>query len=95
MALVLNFFLLGNTQLVLEWGIGTAVFARCLLDKIGTEDQIVNNLGSGFPATPFAIVVVCYSQDFLQWTGYPIVLQSSDILKTPPFCHLNTLESRI
>ncbi len=56
-----EFFLLGNTQLVLEWGIGTAVFARCLLDKIGTEDQIVNKLGSGFPATPFAIVVVCYS----------------------------------
>jgi palmitoyltransferase len=60
-ALILNFFLLGNTQLVLEWGIGTAVFARYLLDKIGTEDQIVNKLGSGFPATPFAIVVVCYS----------------------------------
>ncbi|KAH8933500.1 hypothetical protein BDL97_18G033200, partial [Sphagnum fallax] len=52
--------------LVLECGIGTAVFARCLLDKIGTEDQIVNKLGSGFPATPFAIVVaVCTVLAFL------------------------------
>lgn len=45
-------------QLVVEWGIGAAVFIRCLVDRKGTLDQIYSKLGNGFSMFPFASVVV-------------------------------------
>lgn len=47
-------------QLVVEWGIGAAVFIRCFVDRRGTENQIVDKLGNGFSTAPFAAVVVLY-----------------------------------
>lgn len=44
--------------LVVEWGIGAAVFIRCLVDRKGTLDQIYSKLGNGFSMFPFASVVL-------------------------------------
>ncbi|KAG0593250.1 hypothetical protein KC19_1G315600 [Ceratodon purpureus] len=52
--------------LVLEWGIGAAVFIRCFVDRRGTLDQIYSKLGNGFSMFPFAcIVLVCTLVAFL------------------------------
>lgn len=45
-------------QLVVEWGIGAAVFIRCFVDRRGTLDQIYSKLGNGFSMVPFASIVV-------------------------------------
>lgn len=45
-------------QLVLEWGIGAAVFIRCFVDRRGTLNQIYSKLGNGFSMFPFACIVV-------------------------------------
>ncbi|XP_024390062.1 protein S-acyltransferase 21 [Physcomitrium patens] len=44
--------------LVIEWGIGAAVFIRCFVDRKGTLDQIYDKLGNGFSMIPFAAVVL-------------------------------------
>lgn len=52
--------------LVVEWGIGAAVFIRCFVDRRGTLDQIYSKLGNGFSMAPFAsIVLVCTLVAFL------------------------------
>ncbi|XP_058090571.1 probable protein S-acyltransferase 19 isoform X1 [Magnolia sinica] len=43
--------------LVIECGVGIAVFVRCFVDRKGTENQISDKLGEGFTRAPFATVV--------------------------------------
>ena len=45
-------------QLVMNWGIGIAVFVRCFVDKHDVDKQIVEKLGNGFSRILFAIIVV-------------------------------------
>ncbi|XP_043701440.1 probable protein S-acyltransferase 19 [Telopea speciosissima] len=46
--------------LVIEAGVGIAVFVRCFVDKRNMENQIIERLGNGFSRAPFAAVVaVC------------------------------------
>ncbi|XP_042495929.1 probable protein S-acyltransferase 19 [Macadamia integrifolia] len=46
--------------LVIEAGVGIAVFVRCFVDKGNMENQIIDRLGNGFSRAPFAAVVaVC------------------------------------
>uniref|UniRef100_A0A2N9F8M4 S-acyltransferase n=1 Tax=Fagus sylvatica TaxID=28930 RepID=A0A2N9F8M4_FAGSY len=52
--------------LIVECGVGIAVFVRCFVDKKGTENQIAQKLGVGFSRPPFAIVVaLCTAVSFL------------------------------
>ena len=45
-------------QLIVECGVGIAVFVRCFVDRKGMNHQIAEKLGVGFSQIPFAIVVV-------------------------------------
>ena len=45
-------------QLVLEAGVGIAVFVRCFVNKQSMKIEIVETLGNGFSVAPFATVVV-------------------------------------
>ncbi|KAL5557689.1 hypothetical protein UlMin_033900 [Ulmus minor] len=52
--------------LIVECGVGIAVFVRCFVDKKGMNHQIAEKLGVGFSQIPFAIVVgLCTSISFL------------------------------
>ncbi|XP_075667032.1 protein S-acyltransferase 21 [Castanea sativa] len=52
--------------LLVECGVGIAVFVRCFVDKKGIENQISEKLGDGFSRPPFAIVVaLCTAVSFL------------------------------
>lgn len=46
-------------QLIIEFGVGIAVFVRCFVDRGGMENEIAERLGIGFSRPPFATVVVC------------------------------------
>jgi len=46
-------------KLVLEAGVGIAVFVRCFVNKKSMKVEIVDTLGNGFSIAPFATVVVC------------------------------------
>jgi palmitoyltransferase len=46
-------------KLVLEAGVGIAVFVRCFVNKQSMKVEIVDTLGNGFSIAPFATVVVC------------------------------------
>lgn len=45
-------------QLVIEAGVGIAVFVRFFVNKRGMESEIIDRLGNGFSRPPFATVVV-------------------------------------
>jgi len=45
-------------QLVIEAGVGIAVFVRFFVNKRGMESEIIDRLGNGFSRPPFAAVVV-------------------------------------
>lgn len=45
-------------QLVIEAGVGVAVFVRFFVNKRGMEAEIIDRLGNGFSRPPFAAVVV-------------------------------------
>ena len=45
-------------QLVIEAGVGVAVFVRFFVNKRGMESEIIDRLGNGFSRPPFAAVVV-------------------------------------
>ncbi|KAJ4976147.1 hypothetical protein NE237_001253 [Protea cynaroides] len=47
--------------LVIEAGVGIAVFVRCFVDKRNMENQIIERLGNGFSRAPFAAVVAICS----------------------------------
>ncbi|MED6223469.1 hypothetical protein PIB30_074282 [Stylosanthes scabra] len=52
--------------LVLEAGVGIAVFVRFFVNKRGMESEIVDRLGNGFSRPPFAtVVVVCTAVSIL------------------------------
>ncbi|KAJ4981605.1 hypothetical protein NE237_032442 [Protea cynaroides] len=52
--------------LVIEAGVGIAVFVRCFVDKRSMEDQIIERLGNGFSRASFAAVVaVCSAVSLL------------------------------
>ncbi|XP_042518833.1 LOW QUALITY PROTEIN: probable protein S-acyltransferase 19 [Macadamia integrifolia] len=52
--------------LVIEAGVGIAVFVRCFVDKRNMENQIIERLGNGFSRAPFAAVVaVCSAVSLL------------------------------
>lgn len=52
--------------LVIEVGVGLAVFVRCFVDKKSMEALIVDRLGNGFSRAPFATVVaVCTAVSML------------------------------
>ncbi|KAK7283469.1 hypothetical protein RIF29_13010 [Crotalaria pallida] len=52
--------------LLLEFGVGIAVLVRCFVDKRGTENQIAEKLGAGFPRIAFAtIVAICTAVSFI------------------------------
>ncbi|KAE9603486.1 putative protein S-acyltransferase [Lupinus albus] len=54
------------THLMLECGVGIAVLVRCFVDKRGTENQIAEKLGDGFPRVTFAIIVsICTALSFI------------------------------
>ncbi|KAL5977487.1 hypothetical protein ACLOJK_021834 [Asimina triloba] len=53
------FCTLCNVELLIECGVGLAVFVRCFTDRKGMEHHIVDQLGNGFSIAPFASVVVC------------------------------------
>lgn len=44
-------------QLVIEAGVGVAVFVRCFVNRKSMEANIVDRLGNGFSLAPFATVV--------------------------------------
>lgn len=54
--LIDNFVLV---QLVIEAGVGIAVFVRYFVNKRGMEAAIIDRLGNGFTPVPFPTVVVC------------------------------------
>ncbi|KAG6600444.1 putative protein S-acyltransferase 19, partial [Cucurbita argyrosperma subsp. sororia] len=43
--------------LIVEAGVGIAVFVRCFVNKKGMETEIIDRLGNGFSRAPFATVV--------------------------------------
>ena len=45
-------------QLVLEAGVGIAVFVRCFVNNQSMKIEIIETLGNGFSVAPFATVVV-------------------------------------
>ena len=45
-------------QLVIEAGVGVAVFVRLFVNKRGIDSEIIDRLGNGFSRPPFAAVVV-------------------------------------
>ncbi|OVA05569.1 zinc finger protein [Macleaya cordata] len=47
--------------LVIEAGVGIAVFVRCFVDRKDLENQIIDRLGNGFSRAPFATVVAICS----------------------------------
>ncbi|KFK31028.1 hypothetical protein AALP_AA6G058700 [Arabis alpina] len=52
--------------LIVEFGVGVAVFVRCFVDQMAMEHLITENLGLGFSRPPFtAVVVVCTTLSFL------------------------------
>ncbi|KAK8580750.1 hypothetical protein V6N13_143812 [Hibiscus sabdariffa] len=52
--------------LIVEFGVGIAVFVRCFTDRKGTESDITAKLGVGFSRPPFATVVaICTAVSFL------------------------------
>ncbi|XP_039002406.1 protein S-acyltransferase 21-like isoform X2 [Hibiscus syriacus] len=52
--------------LIVEFGVGIAVFVRCFTDRKGTESDITEKLGVGFSRPPFATVVaLCTAVCFL------------------------------
>ncbi|XP_019414474.1 PREDICTED: protein S-acyltransferase 21-like isoform X2 [Lupinus angustifolius] len=52
--------------LMLECGVGIAVLVRCFVDKRGTENQIAEKLGDGFPRVTFVIIVsICTALSFI------------------------------
>ncbi|KAF4362877.1 hypothetical protein G4B88_014214 [Cannabis sativa] len=52
--------------LIVECGVGIAVFVRCFVDRKGMNHQIAEKLGVGFSQIPFAIVVgLCTIISFL------------------------------
>ncbi|CAN8285202.1 unnamed protein product [Cochlearia groenlandica] len=52
--------------LIVEFGVGVAVFVRCFVDQKAMEHLISEKLGLGFSLPPFAaIVVVCTALSFL------------------------------
>ncbi|KAM7524334.1 hypothetical protein LguiA_014236 [Lonicera macranthoides] len=52
--------------LVIEVGVGIAVFVRCFVNKKNMEAEIVDRLGNGFSRAPFAAVVaVCTAVSML------------------------------
>ncbi|XP_006590780.1 probable protein S-acyltransferase 19 isoform X3 [Glycine soja] len=54
------FCTLCNAELVIEAGVGVAVFVRFFVNKRGMESEIIDRLGNGFSRPPFAaVVVVC------------------------------------
>ncbi|KAL2596192.1 hypothetical protein AAZV13_11G088100 [Glycine max] len=49
-----------HCRLVIEAGVGVAVFVRFFVNKRGMESEIIDRLGNGFSRPPFAaVVVVC------------------------------------
>lgn len=48
------------SQLIVECGVGIAVFVRCFVDKNGMKSEITERLGVGFSQPPFATVVVSF-----------------------------------
>lgn len=52
--------------LIIEFGVGIAVFVRCFVDRGGMENEIAERLGIGFSRPPFATVVaLCTVVSFL------------------------------
>ncbi|KAK8585242.1 hypothetical protein V6N13_139177 [Hibiscus sabdariffa] len=52
--------------LIVEFGVGIAVFVRCFTDRKGTESDITAKLGVGFSRPPFAtMVAICTAVSFL------------------------------
>ncbi|KAG4988186.1 hypothetical protein JHK85_031169 [Glycine max] len=51
------FCTLCNAELVIEAGVGVAVFVRFFVNKRGMESEIIDRLGNGFSRPPFAAVV--------------------------------------